>query len=433
MSKSSAIVRFAPSPTGKLHIGNLRTALYNWLFASQSGGEFILRLDDTDTNRATTEFADAIIEDLDWLGLHHDHLHRQSERIAQYEKVANKLKEQGLLYPCYESQEQIDRRRKQLMSRGKPPVYDRAALKLTDEEKKSLESDGIKPHWRFLLPNFTDSPFSPERTEVKWADIMIGEQTVDLASLSDPVLIRADGSYLYTLPSVIDDSEMGVTHVIRGADHITNTGAQIPIFKAIGGSVPNFGHHNLLTDEKGEGLSKRSSSLSLESLRESGIDSMPLNTLAVLIGTAHSVEPFPDLQSLGETFDPSKVSKSPAQFRLSELEGLNERYLHQLDYSRAKPKLESLGISDPTEDFWYAVRPNISKLSEVSNWHNIIYSFTSAPTADEDKDYITISHTILSSLDWSDDSSQVWKVWTTKLQEQTVARARNYICLFAEH
>jgi len=249
---SHPVVRFAPSPTGRIHIGNARTALLNWLFARRNGGTFILRFDDTDLERSRIEYADAIEADLEWLGIRPDLKHRQSERMAAYDAAAEKLEDLGRLYRAYETAEELDRRRKRQQARGLPPVYDRAALRLTADERARLEASGRKPHWRFRL----------EPTTVRWDDVVRGESHIDCASLSDPVLRREDGTYLYTLPSVVDDIDFGVTHVIRGEDHVTNTAVQIQIFEALAGAAPSFGHHNLLTDASGAGLSKRSGALS---------------------------------------------------------------------------------------------------------------------------------------------------------------------------
>ncbi|GAU80616.1 glutamyl-tRNA(Gln) synthetase [Bosea sp. BIWAKO-01] len=257
---TTPLVRFAPSPTGYLHIGNARPALFNWLYARRHGGRFLLRYDDTDLARSKPEFADAIAGDLGWLGIEPDLVIRQSERLPIYDAAADKLRASGRLYPCFETADELDRRRKRQLARGLPPIYDRAALKLTAEQRAALEAEGRKPHWRFLL----------EAREVAWDDLVRGASHVDCASLSDPVLVREDGSYLYTLPSVVDDIETGVTHVIRGEDHVTNTAVQIQIFEALGATLPAFGHHNLLTTASGEGLSKRLGHLSLRGLRESG-------------------------------------------------------------------------------------------------------------------------------------------------------------------
>ena len=323
-------VRFAPSPTGHLHIGNLRTALFNWLFAQRQGGRFVLRFDDTDKERSRTEFADQIAVDLAWIGLAPDRVIRQSERLALYDAAAERLKAAGLLYPCYETPDELDRKRKRLAARNLPPVYGREALRLTDDERQALEAEGRKPHWRFLLPNFADDPLQPQRTEIHWDDLVRGPQTVDLASLSDPVLIRGDGSYLYTLPSIVDDGDVGVTHVIRGDDHVTNTGVQIAIFEALGLTPPVFGHHNLLTTVSGEGLSKRSGALSLVSLREAGLEPMAVASLAVLVGLPGAIDALPDLAALAERMQFEGSSQSASKFDPSELDRLNADLVHAM-------------------------------------------------------------------------------------------------------
>src|ERR1700749_21183 len=296
---SLPVVRFAPSPTGRIHIGNARTALLNWLFARRRGGTFILRFDDTDLERSRSEYADAIEADLEWLGIRPDLVRRQSERMATYDEAAEKLKAQGWLYPAYETADELDRRRKPQQARGLPPIYDRAALRLTDDERAQLEASGRKPHWRFRL----------EPTTVRWDDMVRGDSHIDCASLSDPVLRREDGTYLYTLPSVVDDIEFGVTHVIRGEDHVTNTAVQIQIFEALAGAAPSFGHHNLLTDAGGGGLSKRSDSLSIAALRAKGIESLAVAALAVLVGSSAAVRPVASLDELAELVDLSQLSR----------------------------------------------------------------------------------------------------------------------------
>ncbi|MEL7274639.1 MAG: glutamate--tRNA ligase [Pseudomonadota bacterium] len=420
---SKPTVRFAPSPTGRLHIGNIRTALYNWLFAQKHGGTFVLRLDDTDVERSTDEFAEGIVEDLAWLGINPHQKHKQSERFALYDKAADTLRQKGLLYPCYETPEEIERRRKRLMARGLPPVYDRAELKLTDEEKAAFEAEGRKPHWRFLLPNFADDPFTTQRTEVHFDDVIRGQQTVDLASMSDPVLIRGDGSYLYTLPSVVDDREMGVTHVIRGGDHVANTGAQIAIFRALADddTFPAFGHHNLLQDASGEGLSKRSGALSIHSLREDGLEPMAVSSLAALIGTGQPVEAVANLEALGELFDPTLVSKSDAKFDASDLTALNEKLLHDMDYAAAQPRLAALE-ADLGEAFWNTVRANLIRFNDVTGWRDIISGhITAAPMSDEDTAYVMESGAHLPPEPWD---GTTWSTWTSALKAQTGRKGR---------
>ena len=326
---SSPIVRFAPSPTGRIHIGNARTALLNWLYACRSGGTFILRFDDTDLERSREEYARSIEEDLAWLGVRPDLVRRQSERLAAYDEAFERLKAIGRVYPAYETTEELDRRRKRQQALGRPPIYDRAALKLTDADRAAFEAAGRKPHWRFRLA---------ERV-VQWNDMARGESHIDCASISDPVLRREDGSYLYTLPSVVDDIDFGVTHVIRGEDHVTNTAVQIQLFEALGGAVPSFGHHNLLTDAGGEGLSKRTGSLSIASLRERGVEPLAVAALAVLVGSAQAVRPVGSLDELAELVDLSHLSHGAARFDEAELDALSARTLHGMTYTDVAARL----------------------------------------------------------------------------------------------
>jgi len=284
----SVTVRFAPSPTGRIHVGNVRTALINWLFAKRSGGRFMLRLDDTDTKRSTQEFADGIAYDLHWLGLTHDLFARQSDRFHRYDEVAEKLRQEGRLYACYETPDELERKRKRQLSRGMPPVYDRAGLSLSEDQKREFSEQGRKPHWRFFLHDKT----------MAWNDLVRGRQTIEAGSLSDPILIRGDGTYLYTLPSVIDDVDFSVTHVIRGEDHVANTGAQIQVFEALGQHMPEFGHHNLLVGGDGGRLSKRIGSLSIQGLRKSGLEALSVASFVATIGTSDPVGPFASLAAL---------------------------------------------------------------------------------------------------------------------------------------
>src|SRR5690606_18643694 len=362
----SITVRFAPSPTGYIHIGNTRTALSNWLYAQKNRGQFILRYDDTDIERSKEEYAQAIAVDLDWLGITPDRVEYQSKRFDVYGKAVEKLKQAGLLYACYETADELERRRKLRLARRLPPVYGREGLKLTDEDTAAFEAEGRKPHWRFLLPNFDADPFNTKRTEVHWDDLVRGPQTVDLASMSDPVLVREDGTYLYTLPSVVDDIDLGITHIIRGDDHVTNTGVQISIFEALGAKAPVFGHHNLLTTISGEGLSKRTGALSVGSLREAGFEPMAVASLAILIGTSESVSAAPSMESLAERFDLASISKSSAKFDPAELDMLNRALLHEMSFLEAQPRLAILGITgDKAEPFWLAVRGNLNRFKDA--------------------------------------------------------------------
>lgn len=396
-------VRFAPSPTGYIHIGNARTALFNWLFALNNNGKFILRLDDTDAERSKQEYADAIVEDLNWLGVHPHETVAQSSRTALYDEAVEKLKKLNRLYPCYETPDELDRRRKRQMARGAPPVYDRTALKLTAEEKAGFEAEGRKPHWRFLL--------NPGK--VAFQDLVRGAVEIDAESLSDPVLVRADGSYLYTLPSVVDDIDMGITHVIRGEDHVANTGVQIQIIESLSGKPATFAHHNLLTTASGEGLSKRSGALSLRSLRESGLEPMVVASLAVLTGSAENVRPYPDLKELAQHLDFSHVSKSAAKFDPVDLESLNASLLHVMSYAEAAPKLQTLGI-DVKEPLWNVLRANIKRLSDVKPWIEIIAA--PAHSTISDPAFVNEAAALLPSPPWNENS---WKEWTNAVKEKT--------------
>lgn len=359
-------VRFAPSPTGRLHVGNVRTALVNWLFArnarlSGQGGQFVLRIDDTDLERSTPEFEQGIEDDLRWLGLEWDERYNQSKRFDLYEAAAERLRASGRLYACYETAEELDRRRKVQLSRGLPPIYDRAALSLTDEQRAVLEAEGRRPHWRFRL----------EGRRVAWEDLARGHCEVDTASMSDPVLIREDGLFLYTLPSVVDDIDMGMTHVIRGEDHVTNTGAQIEIFEALGAAVPGFAHMPLLVGADGEALSKRLGSLSIAQLREEGMEPVAIVSHLGRIGTSDPLEVASSIEALGESFAFSKMGRSPARYDTADLERLNAQSLHALSYQDARARLEALGC-DLGETFWNTVRPNLARFGDVAALARIV-------------------------------------------------------------
>lgn len=360
----SVKVRFAPAPTGKLHVGNVRAALWNWLFARKSGGEFILRIDDTDRERSTEENEDAIRRDLEWLGLDWDETFRQSARFSEYDKVADALREKGLLYACFESAEELERKRRLQRARGLPPVYDRAGLNYTPAQLAEFKAEGRSPHWRYKL----------SQAPVAWADLVRGETTMDTHHLSDPVLIREDGMYLYTLPSCVDDIDVGVTHVVRGEDHATNTAVQIEIMRAIvemrgRGQVPEFAHFSLLADAEGDKLSKRLGSLSVETMREDGIEPMAILSLLAKLGTSDPVRPERDLKSLAAEFDFSKVSRAPARFDPQELEQLNAKLLHETAYADIAARLEAIGVD---ERLWNAVRGNVRRVEEAAEWRRVV-------------------------------------------------------------
>ncbi|MBD8892810.1 glutamate--tRNA ligase [Roseibium litorale] len=408
-------VRFAPSPTGFIHIGNIRPALFNWLFALKTGGTFILRFDDTDLERSKEEYAKAIEHDLAWLGVHPHRIDKQSERFALYDEAADVLRKAGLLYPCYETADELERRRSRARALGRPPVYDRAALKLTDEEKARFEGEGRKPHWRFLLPNHDGDPFTTRRTDVSWTDMCRGSQTIDLASLSDPVLIREDGTYLYTLPSIVDDIDMGVTHVIRGEDHVANTGVQISIFKALGAEPPVFAHHNLLTTRDGEGLSKRKGALSIGSLRDSGYEPMAVASLAVLTGSSQAVEAVPTMTELGTRFDLASISRSSAKFDPEDLNGLNAKLVHEMPFSQVQERLFSMGVN-VAEPFWLTVRGNCSKVSDARTYWQVIHGPVSSAVAEEDREFLAAAVKLLPE---GDITTETWGEWTSRLKAET--------------
>ena len=412
-------VRFAPSPTGHLHIGNLRTALFNWLFAQRQGGRFVLRFDDTDKERSRTEFADQIAADLTWIGVAPDRVIRQSERLALYDAAAERLKAAGLLYPCYETPDELDRKRKRLAARNLPPVYGREALRLSDDGRLALEAEGRRPHWRFLLPNFADDPLQPQRTEIHWDDLVRGPQTVDLASLSDPVLIRGDGSYLYTLPSIVDDGDVGVTHVIRGDDHVTNTGVQIAIFRALGLTPPVFGHHNLLTTVSGEGLSKRSGALSLVSLREAGLEPMAVASLAVLVGLPGAIDALPDLPALAERMQFEGSSQSASKFDPSELDRLNADLVHAMPYADVADRLAAMGVpSEHGEAFWLTVRANCARVADAAEWVEVAFGDLdrTPELSEEDRHFVTAAR---DSLPEGAFGPETWREWTGALKQAT--------------
>lgn len=410
MTAPPALVRFAPSPTGYLHIGNARPALLNALFARREGGRFLLRLDDTDRERSTEAFAEAIEEDLAWLGIVPDLFARQSERSAQHDAAAERLKAAGRLYPCYETPEELERRRKRQLGRGLPPIYDRAALTLTEADRAALEAEGRRPHWRFKL----------DHRVVAWRDLVRGESHVDCASLSDPVLVRADGSYLYTLPSVVDDAEMAVTHVIRGEDHVTNTGVQIQIFEALGHAPPAFGHHNLLISAEGEGLSKRLGHLSLRSLRAAGYEPAAIRSLAVLTGSAEAVRPVASLDELAALVDLAHISRAPARFDEAELDTLNTRLVHGMPFAEARERLIALGVpKDSAEAFWLAVRANLGKVADAAQWWCVVAGPVTPVIADAG--LIAAAARLLPQAPLDAGS---WKAWTDTVKAETGAKGR---------
>lgn len=402
----SVKVRFAPSPTGLLHVGNVRTALVNWLFCRQMGGEFLLRLDDTDTARSTEEFAEAIEKDLSWLGLDWDKKARQSDRVASYEAAVEKLKADGRLYPCYETSQELDLKRKVQLGQGKPPVYDRSGLNLSDDQIKAYKAEGRTPHWRFKL----DLP-----ARVEWTDLVKGHLSYDLSALSDPILIRGNGSFLYTLPSVVDDIDFGISHIMRGEDHAANSAVQTQIFEALGGKTPEYAHFSLLTGAGGEGLSKRLGTASIQSYREEdGLEAMSINSLLARLGSSDSIEPLTTLDSLITGFDFGKYSRSTAKFDPKDLEILNAKILHQTDYAQVKDRLEGV-----QEAVWNVARANISKLSDINDLNAIVQGPINPII--EDAGFTEKAAGLLPD---GDIDGGTWKEWTSLIKQETGAKGR---------
>ncbi len=402
----SFTARFAPSPTGLLHVGNARMALINWLFARKNGGKLILRLDDTDQERSTSEFADAIQEDLKWLGLEWDSLERQSTRFAAYDAAFEQLKSDGRLYACYETPEELEYKRRRQMRAGKPPVYDRSGLNLSDEQKQAYEEEGRSPHWRFRL----------DHTDINFDDLVRGPVHFHGENLSDPVLVRADGSYLYMMPSAVDDRDMGVTHVVRGEDHVTNSAIQIQLFEALGANVPTFAHLPLMTDAGGEGLSKRLGSLSLQDLRDEGVEPMALNSLLAHLGTSDDIIPVAAMQGLIDTFDMGHFSRATPKFDPDQLWALNARLLHETPFEAVSDRLSQMGLGHAGEEFWDAVRANLETLGDCRMWHDVCFSETAPVIAEEDAAFLADAANDLPDDPWDETT---WGAWTGTLKEKS--------------
>ncbi len=399
--------RFAPSPTGWLHIGNLRAALFNYAIARQQGGTFILRIDDTDAERSKEEYIDGITDVLGWLGFDWDRVERQSARLDRYMAAKDKLVEMGRLYECFETPVELDLKRKKQLNMGKPPVYDRAALNLTEDQKAAYRAEGRTGHWRFKL----------DQERINWTDGILGEISIDAASVSDPVLIRGDGQILYTLASVVDDVEMGITDVVRGSDHVTNTATQIQIIEAIGGDVPRFAHHSLLTGPQGEGLSKRLGTLALKDLRDQGITPQAIMSLMARLGSSDPVELRSDIADVVAGFDLSKFGSAPTKFDVEDLRPMTARYLGTLDASAVAETLEAAGVPVALrEAFWAAVRENISTLDDVAGWWAQFRDGATPLVADEDRDFVAQAFDLLGDPPYAGDT---WGTWTAAVKEAT--------------
>jgi len=407
----SVIVRFAPSPTGKLHVGNVRAALWNWLYTRSQGGKFVLRIDDTDKQRSTAAYEDGIRRDLQWLGLDWDDTFSQSDRFSQYDMIAQELKDRGLLYPCYETSEDLDRKRKLQRARGLPPVYDRAALALSADEISAFEASGRKPHWRYKL----------SQTPVEWHDLIRGDVTVDTANVSDPVLIREDGMYLYTLPSCIDDIEKGITHIVRGEDHVTNAAVQVEIMRELidimkVGVLPVFAHHSLLVGNDGQSLSKRLGSLSIEAMRDDGLEPSAVTSLLAKLGTSEPVLPQRDLKALADSFDFDKVGRAPARFDDGELIALNAKILHETPFDDVANRLKVLGVSSA---LWDVVKGNLERVEDAKEWLDVI-SGNIDPLI-EDTEFTNQAAALVPDNPLTDES---WSAFTSAVKATTGAKGK---------
>lgn len=386
---SNIKVRFAPSPTGMMHIGNTRTALFNWLWAKKLGGTFMLRIDDTDKLRSKKEYEDVIRDNLTWLGLTWTEEARQSARFDRYNEVTEKLKAEGRIYACYETPEELEVMRRMLITKGQPPIYDRRALHYTAEDLARFKAEGRKPHYRFKLVD----------GEIKWQDMVRGEVKYNAANLSDPIIIREDGSFLYHLPSVIDDFDFGITHIVRGEDHVTNTASQVQMFEALGGQTPTFAHLPLLTGKEGK-LSKRLGSLGVSELRAEGIEAMSISSFLAKLGTSEAIEPFYDLESLAKTLDFSKIGRSQPKFDEEELKHFNTRLIHGMPYENVKSRVSV------SEEFWSVVKANLTKVEDVHEWEKICNQ--NVQPVLEDEDLTAEAASILPPEPWTEETFNQW-------------------------
>jgi len=403
----TTVTRFAPSPTGYIHVGNLRTALMNYLITRKAGGTFILRLDDTDQERSKQEYADGIMADLEWLGLHWDRVEKQSLRIDRYRAAAEDLKRAGRFYECFESPTELDLKRKKLLNMGRPPVYDRASLKLTEAEKEAFRAEGRDGYWRFLL----------DQNRIEWPDGILGPISIDAASVSDPVLIRADGQVLYTFASSVDDIDMGVTNIVRGADHVTNTATQIQIMQAMGGTPPAFAHHSLLTGAKGEELSKRLGTLSLRDLRAQGVEPMALLSLMARLGSSKPVELASSMQDLIDGFDVGNFGSAPTKFDAEDLFPLTRAHVQSLPLPAVADKIAALGVpADQAEAFWNVAKGNITVLSDLGQWWELFTKGAEPLVEPEDADFVKQAVAMLPAKPWT---TATWGEWTEAVKAAT--------------
>lgn len=401
----SVRLRFAPSPTGMMHVGNARTALITWLMARAIGGSFLLRIDDTDQERSKDEYELAIEEGLKWLGMDWDDKARQRDRMDLYQSKIDQLKADGRLYPCYETPEELSLKRKSQLSRGLPPIYDREALNLDAAQIKAYEEQGRQPHWRFKL----------NHTPIEWDDIVRGAVKFSGSDLSDPVLIREDGSPLYHLCSVIDDIDYDITHIVRGEDHVSNTASHIQMFEALGAKPPVFAHLPLLSDKEGGKLSKRIGSLSLRDLRdEEGLEPMAVVSLMARLGSSDPIQPISDMKTVIANFDISKFSRGTPKFDAEELVRLNSKILHDSTFAAVKPRLAEIGLGEMDEDFWMIIRPNLERLSDAKEWWRV----AKGPVTPiiEDADFIEEALALLPPAPWDEST---WMTWANAVKDKT--------------
>ena len=407
------VTRFAPSPTGYLHVGNLRTALFNFLIAKKAGGTFILRLDDTDPERSKPEFADAIKEDLEWLGLTWDREENQSSRLDRYEAAAEELRNAGRFYEAFETPTELDLKRKKQLNMGKPPVYDRSALALSDAEREALRAERGNGVWRFLL----------NHERITWHDGVLGDQSIDAASVSDPVLIRGDGQFLYTLASVCDDVDYGITHVVRGSDHVTNTATQIQIIEALGASVPQFAHHSLLTGPQGEGLSKRLGTLALRDLRDRGIEPLALLSLMARLGASDPLELRSSIDEIASGFDLTNFGAAPTKFDVEDLAPLTARFVSTLDVSDMRAELDAAGVPRELQDvFWSAIKGNLNTRADFARWWSICAHGAEPMIDHEDADFVATAMDLLPDAPWDETT---WSTWTSTVKEATGRKGKS--------
>lgn len=406
MTTRSITTRFAPSPTGFIHVGNLRTALMNWMIARKSGGTFILRLDDTDQERSKQEYADGIMQDLEWLGLTWDRVEKQSLRLDRYREAAEELKASGRFYECFESPTDLDLKRKKLLNMGRPPIYDRASLHLSDSDKEKLRANS-PGYWRFLL----------DLERIEWNDGILGDVSIDAASVSDPVLIRADGQVLYTFASSVDDIDMGVTNIVRGADHVTNTATQIQIMKAMGGTPPDFAHHSLLTGPQGEALSKRLGTLSLRDLRARGVEPLALLSLMARLGSSKPVELAASHEELIAGFEIGSFGAAPTKFDAEDLFPLTRAYVQALPFEVVADRIAALGVpGDLAQAFWRVASSNITVLDELGGWWALFRDGAEPLIEPEDAAFVAEAVALLPAMPFGPNT---WAEWTSAVKEAT--------------